>query len=173
MENIDENLTSARPNRGVVAQDQEEDRSYIGAGRYWDWLPTHEGAVRRSAIETMRVQRIEGSFENGSTFAWIVQVFTNGSSDPISLRPVFLDADLLCEWVDKVFLGTCLSLIPNRELEEAIAAQRQNVGQALSARGTRVAGAIRTVSDGLLAAAPYEPVHGGVPDPKVGGPHAS
>lgn len=142
----------------------------------WTWLPTSSGAVRRSLVLSMYVERQDGEFEEGATSIWFVHVHTAVDEEPIRLRPVFYDASELRWWVDQVFPGACFGLLPPdvaSETEAEVSAPNEAflaarwVPDAGPGPGGRLAAQIRAIGEGMYGGDAYTPPQGYRPPPGV------
>lgn len=140
--------------------------SYVGKGRYWSWLPTINGAIRRDSVISMAVESIEGAFKDGATTMWRVSVRTTFNDEPVTLRPQFFDPLELVQWVDQVFLGACFTLLPPDDIEKKLrATDDEGAPEAVRnilppGRGSTTATIIRTIGEGLGGGDSYEPFTG-------------
>lgn len=130
--------------------------------RYLTFLPTHNGGVRRDLVQSFEIETIDGSFKGGATAAWIIRMVVDGVSEPINLRPVFLDSELLIEFIDNVFPGASFDLLPPEGLrpEGAEVQEEPGVRRLGVAHGIAVAGQIRDIGRGFGAGDAYEPFKG-------------
>jgi hypothetical protein len=131
------------------------------SGRYWGWLPTANGAIRRDSVTSMRIERVDGQFQGGATSSWTIVVTTTASSDEISLRPLFLDPIGLATFVDLAFPGAAFELLPPSDIAAVLPQEEGDEGMRfLSDRGAHLADIIRSIGEGLGGGDAYEPFGG-------------
>jgi hypothetical protein len=124
------------------------------------WLPTAEGGgVRRATVHSFTVARVDGKFQGGSRSSWTITVHTTARDEPVPLRPVFLDAEQLCAFVDAVFPGAAYALLPPAVVTDSpdwdAAALAQ--ARALGPTATQAAAAIKMIIEGALGGDTYTP----------------
>lgn len=81
------------------------------------FLPTHQGGLRADAVQTYRVEVTAGQYKGGQDRAYTVTV-TVADGEEVALRPLFLDRDELCRWLDLVFPGSAFTTSPPRFLTD-------------------------------------------------------
>lgn len=125
------------------------------------WLPTMDGgALRRSTVTSFRVERLDGEFKSGSKSSWTIRVQTAQSDDPVSLRPIFLSAAELCEFVDAVFPGAVFTLLPPNAVTESPDWEPPTAPEGVRQLGptaTQAAAAINQIIEAALAGDAYTP----------------
>lgn len=122
------------------------------------WLPTMDGGgLLRASVRSFAVTRVDGEFQDGSKSSWTVQVNTTWSDEPVTLRPIFLNAADLCEFVDAVFPGAVYRLLPPDVVTESpdwkLQADQRNFGP--TAR--QAAAAIKYIIETALSGDAYTP----------------
>ena len=136
------------------------------------WLPTHDGAIHRGTVTRFHVERVDGGFTGGAKSAWTIHVSTTSTPEPVALRLLFTDIDLLCEFVDTVFPGAAFTVLPPGVVTDSPDHRPADhtgpgVRFAVSGGGTgaNVAGAIRAILGQLGGGNAYEPDQGYHPPP--------
>jgi hypothetical protein len=81
------------------------------------FLPTHDGGLRAAEVQSFRVEVTKGEFKGGSDRAYTVTV-TVAHGEEVGLRPMFLDREELCRWLDLVFPGSAFTTAPPRLLTD-------------------------------------------------------
>ena len=132
----------------------------------WTWLPTSNGALHRSRVIALVVERVDGAFKEGATSMWTLYVRTIDEAEAVPLRPHFVDAAELCAWVDRVFPGAAFTLLPPAVVAEAASYAPPEAGDDLRlAFGSKATDAIRVIGNGLAGGNSYEPDQGYRPPP--------
>ena len=167
-----------RTNDGAASPQQEpvETAAPIDAVSVpWTWLPTVDGALRRSEVLSVHIERQDGNFKNQATSMWTVHVRTSIEAEPIRLRPVFFDGAELRWWMDRVFPGACFEILPpdlvpdeteHVEPEGVLLATRW-VGTPVPGPGGRLGSQLRGIGDGMIRGDSYVPPQGYRPPPGV------
>lgn len=149
----------------------DEDAEVPTTRGVWPWFPTNQGGVRRSEVTSFEVERTDGDFKGGHKSAFTIRLVGPNLGEDVKLRPMFFGPQELCEWVDMVFPGASFTLMPPSVVTEAPDWVEPEVPAAPEgvrfATGNQVAGAIRTIGDGLAGGNSYEPNQGYHPPPGV------
>lgn len=141
----------------------------------WLWFPTHEGGVRRTAVESFAVERVDGEFRGGAHSMWTIRLLGATLGDGVMLRPTFDNPVEVCQWVDRVFPGSSFELLPPRVITDSPDWVSPSVegklgpeaSRAVGPFGHRISDAIREIGDGLSGGNAYEPPQGYIPPPGV------